>query len=346
MIISGNVGIGTTTPGTLLSLGTTGGINFALGTSTFGASANGINITNGCFAVNGVCAGTGNGTVNAGTAGQVPYYKSAGSALTATSTLFIATNGNVGINTPSPSTGLQITAPYIDTLDAGLRITTGDANLTPGLSIDSGSSISSLRNFAILANYNNAGNLGINYSSSAGGNPNTNALTIDGSDGNIGVGYSTLGTGKLEVNGNLGVGVINPTKALDVAGSANLSTGNAYYINGTSVLNGTTLGSGITASSLTSVGTLTSLTVSGLLTASNGFTLSSGTLTLPSASIADSALSSNVALLNRASQTFSGALNVFQNASTTQLTTTGSTSLATLVATSASGRRRLEHIII
>ena len=53
----------------------------------------------------------------------------------------------------------------------------------------------------------------------------------------------------------------------------------------------------------TSTGTITS---AGLLTASNGFTLSSGTLTLPSASVADAALSTNVALLN-AIQSFTAA---------------------------------------
>ncbi len=46
-------------------------------------------------------------------------------------------------------------------------------------------------------------------------------------------------------------------------GGLNLVTGDAYEINGTSVLNATTLGSAVVASSLTSVGTLTSLTVSG-----------------------------------------------------------------------------------
>jgi hypothetical protein len=39
------------------------------------------------------------------------------------------------------------------------------------------------------------------------------------------------------------------------------------------------------------------VTTSGLLTASNGFTVSSGTITLPSASIADSALSANIVTL-------------------------------------------------
>lgn len=56
---TGNVGIGTTTPGTLLSLGDTGAntINIsATATSTFGS---GINIRTGCFAINGTCLSAG-----------------------------------------------------------------------------------------------------------------------------------------------------------------------------------------------------------------------------------------------------------------------------------------------
>ncbi|MDR3546804.1 MAG: DUF5011 domain-containing protein [Candidatus Pacebacteria bacterium] len=53
----GNVGIGSTTPGSLLSIGTTNGINFSTGTSTF-SSTGGINLASGCYAVNGVCIGS------------------------------------------------------------------------------------------------------------------------------------------------------------------------------------------------------------------------------------------------------------------------------------------------
>jgi hypothetical protein len=77
-------------------------------------------------------------------------------------------------------------------------------------------------------------------------------------------------------------GKLNWSSGSDVAdtnlyrGSANtlktddnfdLATGQAYKINGYSVLNSTTLGSEVVNSSLTSVGTLTSLSVSGTVTA-------------------------------------------------------------------------------
>lgn len=51
---AGNVGIGTTSPGSLLSVGNTNGINFSIATSTFN-STGGINLTAGCYAFGGVC---------------------------------------------------------------------------------------------------------------------------------------------------------------------------------------------------------------------------------------------------------------------------------------------------
>lgn len=58
-----NVGIGTTTPGSLLSIGNTAGINFAENaTSTF-STGKGINLSGGCYAIAGTCIGAGSGTV-------------------------------------------------------------------------------------------------------------------------------------------------------------------------------------------------------------------------------------------------------------------------------------------
>jgi hypothetical protein len=114
---AGNVGIGTTSPGTLLSLGDSGstnGINFTLGTSTFTGSAHGINITSGCFAINGACVGGtggggGSGTVSSGTQGQFAFYNSAGTTLSATSSIFLnTTNSYIGIGTTTPSALLSL----------------------------------------------------------------------------------------------------------------------------------------------------------------------------------------------------------------------------------------------
>jgi len=57
-------------------------------------------------------------------------------------------------------------------------------------------------------------------------------------------------------NNLVGINKTPATYALDVSGSANISTGNAYYINGTSVLNATTLGTNVVTSSLTTVGVI------------------------------------------------------------------------------------------
>ncbi len=95
------VGIGTTTPGSLLSIANIA--NFTTATSSLYGTG-GINLAAGCFAVNGTCvgSGTGSGTVGSGTTGQFPYYAGTGTTLTATSSLFIATNQNIGVGTTSP----------------------------------------------------------------------------------------------------------------------------------------------------------------------------------------------------------------------------------------------------
>ncbi|MES2668197.1 MAG: tail fiber domain-containing protein, partial [Patescibacteria group bacterium] len=110
---TGNVGIGTTSPYAKLSVnGTIVGSNFVsttTATSTFGG---GIDLASGCFAVGGVCIGAGggggSGTVGTGTTGQFPYYAAGGTTLTATSSIFLATNGNVGVGTTSPLARLDV----------------------------------------------------------------------------------------------------------------------------------------------------------------------------------------------------------------------------------------------
>lgn len=80
-------------------------ITSSTASSTF---ANGIHLSGGCFAVAGVCLSSGSGTVNSGTVGQFAYYAANGTALTGTSSLFIATSGNVGIGTTSPYAKLSV----------------------------------------------------------------------------------------------------------------------------------------------------------------------------------------------------------------------------------------------
>lgn len=92
---NGNVGIATTTAGTLFSVGNTGGINMSLATSSWN-TIGGINIKSGCYAVGGVCI-TGGSSSLIGTIGQVPYFSSANTAV-GTSTLTIGTNSGVVVD--------------------------------------------------------------------------------------------------------------------------------------------------------------------------------------------------------------------------------------------------------
>lgn len=101
------VGIGTTSPGSALSI--QGNIFLAgnlIATSTATSSfASDLNIPIGhCYQIGGTCigGGSGSGTVGSGTIGQFPYYAANGSTLTATSSIFLATNGAIGIATTTP----------------------------------------------------------------------------------------------------------------------------------------------------------------------------------------------------------------------------------------------------
>lgn len=123
-----NVGIGTTTPGTLLSIGNSGGINFVpTATSTFSSSANGIEIKNGCFSINLVCVGgsslstpvsIANGgtfaTSFANTNGSIYYdgTRLVSNVNTAANTILVGNNA-APIFSASPTIGTSVTTPLV-----------------------------------------------------------------------------------------------------------------------------------------------------------------------------------------------------------------------------------------
>jgi len=80
------------------------------GTSASSTFANGITLTGGCVEVNGTCLQAGgSGTVGSGTQGQTAFYNVTGTDLIATSSLYVAQSGNVGIGTTSPYAKLSVT---------------------------------------------------------------------------------------------------------------------------------------------------------------------------------------------------------------------------------------------
>ncbi|MBU6214847.1 helix-turn-helix domain-containing protein, partial [Patescibacteria group bacterium] len=104
--MGGNLGIGTSTPGSLLSI--QGIANFTTATSTF--YGNGLNLTNGCYAVNGVCISAGGG---AGVASIAQTYGTPQTGALTFGTSSQTTNGlTVGLNITNAS-GAFTFAPTI-----------------------------------------------------------------------------------------------------------------------------------------------------------------------------------------------------------------------------------------
>lgn len=106
---AGNFGLGSTTPGSTLSIGNTGAntINISpTATSTFGS---GLNIRTGCFAINNTCLSSGGASLT-GTTGQAAYFSGTNTAA-GTSTLFISTASNVGVASTTPNSTLTVGAP-------------------------------------------------------------------------------------------------------------------------------------------------------------------------------------------------------------------------------------------
>jgi len=99
IINNGNVGVGTTSPSSLFSVGNTNGINFSTATSTF-SSTGGINLTNGCFAIGGTCLSSGGGGTPGGSNTQVQFNDS-GSFGGTSGFVFTKTNGQLSL----PSNG-------------------------------------------------------------------------------------------------------------------------------------------------------------------------------------------------------------------------------------------------
>ncbi|MDO8567002.1 MAG: DUF5011 domain-containing protein [bacterium] len=70
----------------------------------------------------------GSGGVGSGTTGQLPYYAADGTTIAATSSIFLATSGNVGIGTTSPASRLDITNSATSSAVISLRDPLGNVS--------------------------------------------------------------------------------------------------------------------------------------------------------------------------------------------------------------------------
>ncbi|MFZ2983710.1 MAG: hypothetical protein WA053_01365, partial [Minisyncoccia bacterium] len=186
---AGSLGIGTSTPGSLLSIGGSGtGWNFFdNGTTT--SYAKGIDLKNGgCFAVNGTCVG-GSASLT-GTTGQIAYFSGTDTAV-GTSTLFISGAGNIGIGTTSPFAKFALAGSAGGTSNLfALSTSTAASATTTALTIDSNG------NFSLL----NGANLSVSGTLSVTGTSAYSSLATF-SNGFLSNASSTIMSGLFSMNG-------------------------------------------------------------------------------------------------------------------------------------------------
>jgi hypothetical protein len=202
----GNLGVGTTSPGSIFSV--QGVANWTTSTSTY-YSSGGINLTAGCFSINGACISTGGGSgnVGSGAAGQFPYYGSGGSTLTATSSLSLSVAGYVGIGTTTPGELLHLygnsgSNSFTGTSPTTEMLQTSAAGVGKYVGLDFGDAGRSPTNpLARIAMYTGSAGSYLQF-----GTTNNWSLGVAGA-------WVTL-----DPNGNLGVGTSTPAAKLDVVG--------------------------------------------------------------------------------------------------------------------------------
>jgi hypothetical protein len=232
---TGRLGVGTTSPSTAFSVV---GSLFASTTATSTFQGGGINLitaggNTGCFAVDGVCIGGsgGSGTVNSGTQGQFSFYNSAGTALTATSSIFVTQTGKIGIGTTTPgqkleiasNTGIGHVATRLDNVVASHSLALGAGSVSPFFEY-SDNLVFLSQSYSTVGNgggtermrLTSGGNLGIGTTSAMA------KLTVVGE---VMASYFSATTtsatstiaGALVIGGNLGIGTTTPLYSLDVA---------------------------------------------------------------------------------------------------------------------------------
>lgn len=251
---SGNVGIATTTPGSLFAIN--GVANFTTATTSH-SSTGGINLVAGCFSINNVCVGTGSSSLT-GTTGQTAYFSGTNTAV-GTSTIFITPAGVVGLNTINPTevnANSRLTVASIGSTDI-IASTTDNTTLSdaivrvyaPGSSIFMGShgtnQITSQYG-TVVGGYAEIGAINSSFGTSNGlmvGTRTTNTPIIFGTNsgerlringvGNIGIASSTP-TGVLSIVSN---SLIQPTFVVQATTSQTGAIADFWGPTGSSLLN-------------------------------------------------------------------------------------------------------------
>lgn len=213
---TGFLGIATTTPGTMLSLGSSGGINFTpTATSTFGSSANGINITNGCFAINGSCL-----------SGAVSSVSNSNSSLTISPTTG-AVVASLNVANPNTWTGTQT------------------FNISPVIGVNTQGILLGSKNWQYASSSNGVTIFGLNAggqsaSTTATGNIFTTAYGYNALSANTtGTRDVALGAGTLQANttGVRNTAVGDSSLLLSITGSDNTGIGNQALTNSSESFN-------------------------------------------------------------------------------------------------------------
>lgn len=144
---TGRVGVGTTTPYSPFAVtGTSSAAQLSLyGTATSTSANNGINISKGCYAINGTCVGAGGGSTNAvGGTGAVQYAN--GTSFAGSNTSLYTDGSKLSVNSAALNGYLNVYAPS-DTVPAIYAMTN---NTTDAAWFVGGIDNTGTRNFEIL----------------------------------------------------------------------------------------------------------------------------------------------------------------------------------------------------
>jgi|GEM_PF-2591617 len=198
-------------------------------------AANGFNITTGCFAINGTCiggsgGGGGSGTVNSGTANRLAYYGSSGTTISETSASLVwdNTNGFLGIGTSTPYTQLSVGGNAV--IDGFLRTSYLVSTSTATSTFAGGIGIASTSPWGLFAVEQGTETNSLVISNSGSTSP---SFVINGVNGNGNIGIATTSTlAKLSLDGVFGISENTATTT-----TSTLSGFGSFYTRGVSLNN-------------------------------------------------------------------------------------------------------------